>query len=189
MTPAAVGAGFFLVAVSTGRRPRNQQPVNIVKFRKAYRLIPSEVPVSRNASPAMWGCIKWKTWVLVLSHISPALVVEDDVVLAMQMKDHLTDFGCPETVIATRVEKAFVALNAGIQFAVIDVSIAGEPCNELAKRLVVSGIPFIYFSGYQPGDFPELPAAPWVSKPASEEQLLEAISTALAQPACQVSQL
>lgn len=119
---------------------------------------------------------------MVLSHISPALVVEDDVVLAMQMKDHLTDLGCPETIIATRVEKAFVALTAGIQFAVIDVSIAGESCNELAERLAMSRIPFIYVSGYQPGDFPELPAAPWVSKPASEEQLMEAISTALTQP-------
>jgi hypothetical protein len=71
----------------------------------------------------------------------------------------------------------------GVQFAVLDVALAGEPCMELAKRLVTSGTPFIYFSGYQPDDFPDLPSAPWVNKPAADGHLLAAISAALAQSA------
>jgi hypothetical protein len=35
----------------------------------------------------------------VLYQISHALVVEDDVFLALQMQDFLTDLGCPKTVI------------------------------------------------------------------------------------------
>lgn len=118
---------------------------------------------------------------MVLSYNSPALVVEDDFLLAMQMKDYLADFGCHETLIATRLDDAFLALSAGIRFAVIDVSLAGESCNELAAKLAVAGIPYIYVSGYQREDFPDLPPAPWVSKPASEAHLREAISTVLAQ--------
>lgn len=91
---------------------------------------------------------------MVLSYNSPALVVEDDFLLAMQMKDYLADFGCHETLIATRLEEAFLALSAGIRFAVIDVSLAGESCNELAAKLAVAGIPYIYVSGYQREDFP-----------------------------------
>ena len=123
----------------------------------------------------------------VLSQISHALVVEDDVVLALQIQDFLTDLGCAETVIAPRLDKAILALNVGVQFAVLDVALAGEPCTELAERLVTAGTPFIYFSGYRRDDFPDLPSAPWVNKPAADGHLLAAISAALAQSASRFS--
>lgn len=117
----------------------------------------------------------------VLTHISYALVAEDNFVLAVELQQELFDLGCPEAVIACRVESAILALKVGVQFAVLDVELAGVPCTELAERLVASGIPFIYFSGYGREDFPELPTAPWVNKPASSGELAAAISAAVAQ--------
>lgn len=123
----------------------------------------------------------------VLSHISRALVVEDDAVLALQLQDFLTDLGSPKTVIAPRLDKAILELNMGVHFAVLDVALSGEPCTELAERLASSGTPFIYFSGYQRDDFPDLPSAPWVNKPAADGHLLAAISSALGQTAPSLS--
>jgi DNA-binding response OmpR family regulator len=117
----------------------------------------------------------------VLSQISRALVVEDNFVLAVELQSELFDLGCPESLIACRVENAILALNVGVQFAILDVELAGEPCTELAERLVASGIHFIYCSGYVREDFPELPNAPWINKPASAGELAAAISAAVEQ--------
>ena len=119
----------------------------------------------------------------ILSTISRALVAEDNFVLAVELQDELFELGCPEALIACRLETAILALKVGVQFAVLDVELAGEPCTELAQRLAASSIPFIYFSGYEPEDFPQLPIAPWVGKPASSAQLAAAISAAVTQHA------
>ncbi len=116
----------------------------------------------------------------VLTQISRALVAEDNFVLAVELQHELFDLGCPEAVIACRLDSAILALKVGVQFAVLDVELAGEPCTELAERLVASRIPFIYCSGYGREDFPELPKAPWVNKPASAGDLAAAISAAVA---------
>lgn len=117
----------------------------------------------------------------VLSHISCALVAEDNAVLAAELQNELLDHGCAEAVIAYGVDSAIQALKDGMQFAILDVELAGEPCTELANLLVASGVPFIYYSGYRPDDFPELPRAPWVNKPASTGELAAAIAAAVAQ--------
>lgn len=115
----------------------------------------------------------------VLSQISRALVAEDNFVLAVELQNELFDLGCPESVIACRVESAILALKVGVQFAILDVELAGEPCTELAERLVASGVPCIYFSGYVREDFPELPSAPWVNKPASAGEIAAAVLAAV----------
>ncbi|MGV3576386.1 MAG: hypothetical protein ACO1O4_14770 [Devosia sp.] len=117
----------------------------------------------------------------VLSGISCALVAEDNFVLAIELQNELSDLGCPESVIASRLESAILALNVGVQFAILDVELAGEPCTELAERLVAAGVPFMYFSGYVREDFPELPSAPWINKPASSGEIAAAILAAVQQ--------
>lgn len=77
----------------------------------------------------------------VLSQISRALVAEDNFVLAVELQNELSDLGCPESVVASRVESAILALKVGVQFAILDVELAGEPCTELAERLVASRVP------------------------------------------------
>lgn len=116
----------------------------------------------------------------VLNHISRALVAEEDFVLAVELQQELFGLGCPEAVIACRVDGAALALKVGVQFAILDVELAGEPCTELVESLVASGIPCIYCSAYGPEDFPELPNAPWVNKPASADALAAAISGVVA---------
>lgn len=117
----------------------------------------------------------------VLSQISRALVAEDNFVLAVELQNELSDLGCPESVIASRIESAILALKVGVQFAILDVELAGEPCTELAERLVASRVPFIYFSGYVRADFPELTSDPWVNKPASAGEIAAAILAAVQQ--------
>ncbi|CAN7618716.1 hypothetical protein [Devosia sp. LjRoot3] len=125
----------------------------------------------------------------ILSHVSRALVVEDDYLLATQMQDFLSAFGCEEVITASRVNTALHAVNVGVRFAVLDVSLGGEPCDHIARRLSADVIPFIYVSGYQQEHHPELPLAPWVAKPAIERNLLEAISSALNPPGKKLSAL
>lgn len=117
----------------------------------------------------------------VLSKISSALVVEDNILLAGQMREFLTELGCQETRVATTLEKALLEIDCGIQFAVLDVAIKDDGCSPLADRLETLGIPSIYFTGYRRQDFPDLPGAPWVCKPASETELLAAVTEALGQ--------
>lgn len=115
----------------------------------------------------------------ILSKISSALVVEDNYLLAAQMQEFLIELGCQKTRVATTLEKALLEIDGGVEFAVLDVAIKDDACSSLAGRLAASGVPFIYFTGYDRRDFPDLPSAPWVSKPGSETLLLAAVAEAL----------
>lgn len=117
----------------------------------------------------------------ILSKVPSALIVEDNAILAAHLQAFLTDLGCREPRVATTLEKALLEIDCGIQFAVLDVAINDDGCSPLADRLARSRIPFIYFTGYRRQDFPDLPGAPWVCKPASEPELLAAFREALGQ--------
>lgn len=115
----------------------------------------------------------------ILSHVHRALVLDDEHYLAGDMQEFLTGLGCQSTIAVARVEDALLALEVGVQFATLDVGIGGQPCVQVAMQLSAGAVPFIYVSGYQRDYFPEMPDAPWVTKPATEDQLVEAISAAL----------
>src|SRR5271155_2223369 len=79
------------------------------------------------------------------------LVVEDEMMVAMMLEDMLTDLGC-EVIKAGRVAKAFQLIaTGGIDCAILDINVAGEPVYPVAQELEELGIPFIFSSGYGAG--------------------------------------
>lgn len=118
---------------------------------------------------------------VILDHVEVALIVEDDFLIAVDMEEQLKRLGCREISMANTVEGALLAIEDGVQFVVLDVSLSNEPCTPVAQRLAELGIPFIYFTGYPQDNYSyaHLPSAPWLSKPASEMDLVAAVSAAL----------
>jgi DNA-binding NtrC family response regulator len=118
---------------------------------------------------------------VLLDHVEVALIVEDDFLIAVDMEEQLKRLGCREISMANTVKGALLAIEEGVQFVVLDVSLSNEPCTPVAQKLTELGIPFIYFTGYPQDNYSyaHLPSASWLAKPASEVDLVAAISTAL----------
>ena len=78
------------------------------------------------------------------------LVVEDEMLVAMMLEGMLRDLGC-RVIKAARVAKAVVLVaSETIDFAILDVNLAGEPSYRVADELRQRGIPFVFASGYDP---------------------------------------
>ena len=101
------------------------------------------------------------------------LIVEDDVLIALHLEDLLTALGHEVVGQATRVEKAMeIVRDCDIDFAVLDINVAGTQSFPVADILRQRGIPFAFASGYGSEglmdgyrDFPAL------RKPYSQEDL------------------
>lgn len=109
------------------------------------------------------------------------LVVEDEALVALLLKDMLSDLGHEVTVTAGRLQDALNAADEGtFDFAVLDVNVRGEPTFEVGQRLQARGIPFFFATGYgAAGLGPEWSAQPLLSKPFVQGQLEAAIAQCL----------
>jgi two-component SAPR family response regulator len=117
------------------------------------------------------------------------LILEDEILVAMYLEEMLSDMGHSVISSANRVNEAMdVVRDCDIDFAVLDVNIAGTPSFPVADMLRKRGIPFVFATGYGQdsvaqgfGDHPTLckPYAPESLKLAIAEGLL---STARSRP-------
>jgi CheY-like chemotaxis protein len=79
------------------------------------------------------------------------LVVEDEMLVAMMLEGMLRDLGY-RVIKAARVAKAVdLATSEAIDFAILDVNLAGETSYQVAEVLRLRGVPFAFASGYDPG--------------------------------------
>ncbi|MGV0879290.1 HWE histidine kinase domain-containing protein [Martelella sp. FLE1502] len=86
------------------------------------------------------------------------LVVEDNLMIAMDAEMIFEKLGSLETVIAPTVEAAMGMLDqrdSPFGFALLDINLGNETSFEVARRLQRDGIPFVFASGY--GDSLTLP--------------------------------
>ena len=85
-----------------------------------------------------------------------ALIVEDEVMVAMYVEDVLTDLGCSVIGIATSLAQALdIAREAAFDFAVLDINLAGDTSFPVADVLRGRRIPFLFVSGYTSGGVAE----------------------------------
>lgn len=83
------------------------------------------------------------------AHLRRALVVEDEIMVAMYVEDLLTDLGYEVAGIATGLDEALpLAREAEFDFAVLDINLAGRLSFPIADELRRRGIPFLFASGY-----------------------------------------
>ena len=108
-----------------------------------------------------------------------AMVVEDNLIIAMDASDILSDFGAGVVHIAASVAEAFRVANANtISLAVLDINLGSETSLPVAQFLAARNIPFVLASGYGTlsDSLAQYPAAPVVAKPYTKESLIKALS-------------
>jgi PAS domain S-box-containing protein len=88
------------------------------------------------------------------------VLIEDEMLVAMELEEALRDLGCEVLGPATTVEEAMrlTQAEAGrIDAAILDVNLAGRPSFPVADLLTGHGVPVIFATGY--GDLPDGRAA------------------------------
>jgi two-component SAPR family response regulator len=98
------------------------------------------------------------------------LVVEDEAVIALDLKETLEKLGCeivgPINSIATAMK---LAKSERLDGALLDVNIQGNKISSVAKLLQERGIPVLLVSGYDFSALPEfLREMPRLSKPFTD---------------------
>ena len=108
------------------------------------------------------------------------LLVEDELLVAMTLEDILRREGCLILGPFRRVEKAALAARTeAIDIALLDVNLAGERVFPVAAALVQRRLPFVFMTGYGPGDIaPEYAGRPVIGKPFRTAELVEALTDA-----------
>jgi len=77
------------------------------------------------------------------------LLVEDNMLIALDTEDALLDAGVQRVVIAASTDAALAALaNATPDFAVLDFNLGSETSEKVAEALAEAGILFCYATGY-----------------------------------------
>ena len=102
------------------------------------------------------------------------LVLEDNMIIALDLEDMLTRLGVKQITVASSVSQAFEALaEEKPPFAILDVNLGQETSFPVAEALQDAGIPFAFGTGF--GDsaaFPErFKETPVLQKPYSAESV------------------
>ena len=110
------------------------------------------------------------------------LVVEDEALIAMNMREMLDELGCVVVAAATRVEEALAALEGGgIDAVLLDVNLHGRPSFPVADALAAREVPFVFATGYGAHTLREdLRDRPLLPKPFRMRELEQVLAGALA---------
>ncbi len=108
-----------------------------------------------------------------------ALVVEDNMIIALDAEEFLSELGANKVVVAGNVTQALSALaKRDFAFGLLDVNLGSETSERVAQTMVDKGVPFAFATGY--GEITVLsekyPDAPVVRKPYAKDSLGAAIA-------------
>jgi CheY-like chemotaxis protein len=105
------------------------------------------------------------------------LIVEDEFIIGLMFMQEIARAGGTSIGPATSVADALKEIESRVVHAVIlDAKLADGTSAELADYLEERRIPYVVVSGYDRADLPRrLRSAPFVAKPISVPQLMEAI--------------
>jgi DNA-binding response OmpR family regulator len=114
------------------------------------------------------------------------LVVEDEMMIAMLVEDMLSDLGCTVVGPAHGLESALRLANSetGLDAALLDVNLAGQPVFPVADALRAKGVPAIFSTGYGEAGLRDVDAGAQVlQKPFRAADLHRALTAVLARAA------
>ena len=106
------------------------------------------------------------------------LVVEDEMLIGMHIRSALENAGALVTATTTVRHALILVEHDGLAAAIMDHALADGDSTELCARLTARGIPYVSYSGFEPVQGAS-PDAPFVSKPASMDTLLDAVEKLL----------
>ena len=110
------------------------------------------------------------------------LVVEDEMMISMLVEDMLADLGCAVVGPAHALDAALQLAQSenGLDAAVLDVNLAGEPVFAVADALREKGVPAIFATGYGDGGLRDVDrGSPVLQKPFRAGDLARALGEAL----------
>jgi CheY-like chemotaxis protein len=102
------------------------------------------------------------------------LIVEDDLIIALDFEETILGFGVKTVRTATSVARALEMIaDRAPEFALLDIGLVHEKSFAVAERLDALQIPFVFTTGYSPttafpADFADRPTLP---KPYSADEL------------------
>lgn len=108
------------------------------------------------------------------------LMVEDEMFVAMILKDLLTEAGY-RVLSAARLDDALqLARSESIDGAILDINLHGETVYPLAEHLEENGVPFLFASAYSRNSLPvAFRERPIVQKPYTAQLMMAAVKTML----------
>jgi DNA-binding response OmpR family regulator len=104
------------------------------------------------------------------------LVVDDEPLIAMDIAMALEDVGAKVTTTNTLKDAVLLAEHDGLAGAIVDHSLGDGDSTVLRGRLKERGIPFLVYSGF------EVEGEPYLSKPATPDQLVGRLSQTCPEP-------
>ena len=107
------------------------------------------------------------------------LVVEDEMLVAMEFEGLLRRQECVVVGPASTVDRALALLDHDQpDAALLDLNLNGEPATAVAVALRTRGVPFVLVTGYGEAQSsePELQGAPRVDKPVNHDALVRALA-------------
>ena len=109
------------------------------------------------------------------------LLLEDEVLIAMDVEQLCRDNGAAEVTVARSLEEIdMAALSGTVDVAIVDLFLGGASTLDFARSLREAGTPFVFASGYS--DAEEIAAAfpgiAFVSKPYAGSDLMDAVAKA-----------
>jgi CheY-like chemotaxis protein len=109
------------------------------------------------------------------------LVVEDEGPVAMLIEDMLEDLGCAVVGSAANVTEALALVAAGgFDIALLDVNLAGEKVDPVARALTACGLRFAFVTGYGGRGLPQgCETALVLPKPFRQQGLKDLLGRAL----------
>lgn len=113
------------------------------------------------------------------------LVVEDELIIALNLEDMLGAFGCEVVGPFAHISEAEQAARTEpLDGALLDVNVRGRLVYPVAETLLARGVPVLFCSGYSDTSImPErFASVPQMSKPYAENSLREAMERLFARP-------
>lgn len=107
------------------------------------------------------------------------LVVEDEMMIALDIEDSLLALGHEVVGPASRVANAMRLVETEtFDLALLDINVAGEEIYPVAQALKARGIPFVFLSGYGVRGLREdWAGSPMLAKPFAPEGLKATVSS------------
>ena len=104
------------------------------------------------------------------------LIVEDEPLIAMDISTAFEGTGAHLTTTNTVRHARLLVEHDGLSAAILDHALPDGDSTSLCTRLTERGVPFMIYSGFKKIDGP-CKDAPYLMKPASHSQLLDAVET------------
>jgi CheY-like chemotaxis protein len=114
--------------------------------------------------------------------IDVVLVVEDNMIIALDIEDILLGLGAKRVIICRTCQEGLDALVTNdVQIALLDVHLGEETSLDVARALLASRKPFLFVTGSSAhgGAVIDMPDVPTLSKPFTAYQLRTAVNQLL----------